>query len=188
MKRVIWATVVIAALGLAGCASKTGYQEALSADTALKGNSKNYAATTERTFAATKITLVRRGFTIESADAASGLIKATRNLQDKDDPDVSYNIVTTIDITPTFSARDATVVTASANQQTVLHRQWHTWWHLLWLIPLFPTGTEYQTVVTKEGNITEPGFYNDLFAAIDADLNGTPDTEPAKQADSPPRQ
>jgi hypothetical protein len=77
---------------------------------------------------------------------------------------------------------DSVAVTLSASQQTILHRKWHTWWHLLWIIPLFPTGTEYQTIVTKEGNITDAAFYNDFFAALEkniAEKKSVPDVKPA---------
>jgi len=173
-------------LALAGCTSQAGYHEAMSDKTALNGNSRTFQAPPEQAFSSAKIVLVQRGFTIEHADPGTGLIKATRNLQDSQDPDVSYNIVASVDITPTSSTKEATVITAAASQQTVLHREWHTWWHLLWILPLIPTGTEYQTVVTKEGNITEPAMYNDLFAGIDADLKargGGPSLQAAPAAD-----
>jgi hypothetical protein len=166
-------------LALGGCATQSGYQSALAQHTALTGNSRTFRAPPDQTFSSAKLTLVRQGFTIENADLQTGLIKATRNLQDKEDENVSYNVVASVDITPTSSARTESIVTASASQQTVLHREWHTWWHLLWILPLIPTGTEYQTVVTKEGNITEPGLYNDLFAAMEKDLQSRPAAEPA---------
>lgn len=154
---------------LAGCASQNGYQKAFSEQTALIGNSRTYNAPADQILRTVKQALVRQGFTIEHADASTGLIKATRNMQDGSDEDVSYNIHVSADVTESPSDK-ATVVTLAASQQTVLHREWHTWWHLLWLIPIFPTGTEYQTVVTQEGNVTDSAFYKDFFAAFDKSL------------------
>lgn len=151
----------------AGCASSNGYQKAFSADSAIKGNHQEFQAPLDQTFRAAKITLVRQGFTIEQADLASGVIKAVRNLQDPSDANVSYNIITTADVT---SDADSSIVTLAASQQTVLHREWHDWWHLLWIIPLFPTGTEYQTVVTQEGNVTDPAFYKDFFTSVTSQI------------------
>lgn len=147
-----------------GCAANNGYQKAFAAESAIKGNHQTFYVPADQTFRAVKMTLVRQGFTIENADAAAGLIKAVRNFQDVEDKDVSYNIIATADVT---ADDDNSVVTIAASQQTVLHREWHTWWHLLWIIPLFPTGTEYQTVVTQEGNVTDASFYKDFFASVD---------------------
>lgn len=160
--RVIAVAVTVAVAG--GCATNNGYQKAFSAESAIKGNHQSFSAPLEQTFRAVKMTLVRQGFTVESADLGSGLIKAVRNFQDPTDKDVSYNIIATADVT---ADDENSLVTMAASQQTVLHREWHTWWHLLWIIPLFPTGTEYQTVVTQEGNVTDPVFYKDFFASVD---------------------
>jgi hypothetical protein len=48
----------------------------------------------------------------------------------------------------------------------ILHRATTTWWHLLWIIPIIPTGTEYQTLAIKEGNVTDPGFYTGFFNSL----------------------
>jgi hypothetical protein len=160
--------VVAVAISMAGgCATNDGYQKAFAAESAIKGNHQKFPGPSDQTFRAVKVTLVRQGFTIESADASSGLIKAIRNFQDTQDKDVSYNIIATADVTVDD---DSSIVTLAASQQTILHREWHTWWHLLWIIPLFPTGTEYQTVVTHEGNVTDPAFYKDFFASVDATI------------------
>jgi hypothetical protein len=65
------------------------------------------------------------------------------------------------------------VVTASASQQTVLHKDSEKYYHLLGLVPI-PTGKDYQTIVRKEGNITDPVFYKDLFEALAANLRKRP--------------
>ena len=73
----------IGAMGLAGCAATRGYNGALSDKAAPSGNAQRIAATPERAFRAAAGTLVQRGFTVEQADSAMGLIKASRNLQDQ---------------------------------------------------------------------------------------------------------
>jgi len=159
-----WGAALALAL-LAGCGSQDGYHAAFHPKEALSGNSRVFQAVPEDAFTAVKLTLVKQGFTVEQADLRSGIIKAARNLQDAEDPSVSYNISATADLTRAAAA-NGTMVTLAASQQTVLHRQWHTWWHLLWIIPLFPTGTEYQTVVTSEGSIRKESFYEDFFNAV----------------------
>jgi hypothetical protein len=85
-------------------------------------------------------------------------------MQDKEDPEISYNIHASADISEVTGSE--TNVSLAASQQTILHRATTTWWHLLWIIPIIPTGTEYQTLVITEGNITDPGFYTDFFNSL----------------------
>jgi hypothetical protein len=85
-------------------------------------------------------------------------------MQDKEDHEFSYNIHASVDISEEADAQS--IVSLAASQQTILHRSTYTWWHLLWILPIIPTGIEYQTVVVKEGNITDPGFYTDFFNSL----------------------
>jgi len=162
------AIALIAGASLSGCSSKTGYNSAFAGSTALIGNSHRYDANPDQTFKTVKITLVQQGFTIEQADVVNGLIKGARALQDPKDKKISYLVTASLDITGAPSG-DATVVTASASQQTVLHKDSEKYFHLLGLVPI-PTGKDYQTIVRKEGNITDAVFYKDLFAAITNNL------------------
>jgi hypothetical protein len=173
--RSIGTTVMMAAIAagtLSGCAAQTGYTSAFANSTALAGNSRRFSATPDQAFKTVKITLVQQGFTIEQTDAANGLIKGVRALEDPKNKKISYLITTSIDVTGAPSG-DATVVTASASQQTVLHKDSEKYFHLLGLVPI-PTGKDYQTIVRKEGNITDVGFYKDLFAAIQSNLPKAP--------------
>jgi hypothetical protein len=163
---------VFAAGTLSGCASQTGYKSAFANSTALSGNSRRFSATPDQTFKTVKITLVQQGFTIEQTDAANGLIKGVRALEDPKNKKISYLITTSVDVTGAPSG-DATVVTASASQQTVLHKESEKYFHLLGLVPI-PTGRDYQTIVRKEGNITDTSFYKDLFATIESNLPKAP--------------
>lgn len=160
------ALALLAVAAFSGCAAPGGHQMAFSDKTALVGNSKQMDLTVPQTIRVTKQVLVHQGFNIESVDAASGLVKASRNFQDPVKPELSYNITASAYIFD--NGPQSTSLTMSASEQTTLHREWTTWWHLLWIIPIIPTGTEYQTIVTKEGNITDPVFYTDFFTAITA--------------------
>lgn len=157
--------LVAGVLMLAGCGgNQMGYQKAFDSQHALAQNQCTFAQSTESIFHVVKRTFVQQGFTIESADMKSGIIKAVRNMQDKEDPEISYNINASADISG-ISGSEINVSLA-ASQQTILHRATTTWWHLLWIIPIIPTGTDYQTLVIKEGNITDPGFYTDFFNSL----------------------
>jgi len=161
LKRLL--SVVI--IALAGCAAnQQGYQKAFDSQHSLTQNQSVFSQPAESIFKIAKQTLVQQGFTIESADLKSGIIKAIRNMQDKEDPEISYNIHASADIFEVTGAE--TNVSLAASQQTILHRSSTTWWRLLWILPIIPTGTEYQTLVIKEGNITAPSFYIDFFNSL----------------------
>lgn len=171
-QKILVAAVFVTGAGLSGCAAQTGYNSAFANSTALAGNSRRFGASPDQTFKTVKITLVQQGFTIEQTDAANGLIKGARALEDPKNKKISYLITTSVDVTGAPSG-DATVVTASASQQTVLHKESEKYFHLLGLVPI-PTGKNYQTIVRKEGNITDASFYKDLFAAIESNLPKAP--------------
>ena len=155
----------VALIVLAGCAgNQQGYQKAFDSQSSLTQNQNSFTQSSDSIFKIVKQTFVQQGFTVESADMKSGIVKAVRNMQDKEDPEISYNIHASADISEVASSE--TNVSLAASQQTILHRATTTWWHLLWIIPIVPTGTEYQTLVVKEGNITEPAFYTDFFNSL----------------------
>ncbi len=155
---------LLVAIVISGCASPTGHQMAFSDKTALVGNIRHLDFSKSQAIRVSEQELIHRGFTIDNVDSNAGLIKATRNFQDTAVPEQSY--IVTASVYAFESGPESCTVTLSASQQTILHREWKTWWHLLWLIPIFPTGTEYQTVVIREGNITDPGVYANFFTAI----------------------
>jgi hypothetical protein len=167
--RLLGFPIVIGAIILGACGGPKGYEKAFSAQSALVGNSQEFTAPADQTFRTVKVTLVQQGFTIEQIDAASGLIKAVRSLQDPKKADYAYLITATVDVTGQASGR-STTVTVAASQQTVLHKDSEKYFHLLGLVPI-PTGRDHQTVVTKEGNIDKAGFYNDFFATVHKNLN-----------------
>lgn len=154
----------LSVMAIIGCANnQQGYQQAFNAQNALTNNQASFTQSFDAVFKIVKQVLIQQGFTVESADSKSGIIKAVRNMQDKEDSEISYSIHTSADIS---EVGNDTNVTLSASQQTILHRATTTWWHLLWILPVIPTGTEYQTLVIKEGNITDPGFYSDFLNSL----------------------
>ena len=155
----------VAIITLTGCAAnQQGYQKAFDNQNSLTQNQSAFSQSSESIFKIVKQTFVQQGFTIENADLKSGIVKAVRNMEDKENPEISYNIHASADISEVAGAE--TNVSLAASQQTILHRASTTWWHLLWILPIIPTGTEYQTLVIKEGNITAPGFYIDFFNSL----------------------
>jgi hypothetical protein len=163
-------------VALTGCATPTGYDKAFAQSTALSNNVHSFTAPTDQVFRAAKVTLVQRGFTIEQADVQSGLIRAARSLQDAKDPKLAYLITGTVDVSPAPTGH-ATIVTVSASEQTVLHKESRTYYHLLGLVPI-PTGKDYQTVVRREGNISTKQLYDDFFDAVEKNLQTTAVTSP----------
>jgi hypothetical protein len=163
-----WVIATVSAVSLSGCSAPTGYEKAFSQTTALAGNAHSFRVPADQVFRTVKVTLVQRGFTIEQADTQSGLIRAARALQDAKDPKLAYLITSTIDISPA-PAGDATIVTLSAAQQTVLHKDSNKYYKFLGLVPI-PTGKDYQTVVRREGTIGSKQFYDDFFDAVDQNL------------------
>jgi hypothetical protein len=147
-----------------GCATQQEYQKAFDSQHSLTQNQCTFKQSTDSIFMIAKQVFIQQGFTIESADLKSGLIKAVRDMQDKENSEYSYNIHVSADISEEAGAQS--IVSLAASQQTVLHRSTTTWWHLLGILPIVPTGKEYQTLVVKEGNITDPGFYTDFFNAL----------------------
>lgn len=155
----------VAMIALTGCANnQQAYQKAFDSQHSLTHNQCAFTQPPENVFKITKQVFIQQGFTIESADLKSGIVKAVRNMQDKENPAISYNISASADISEVTGSE--TNVSLASSQQTILHRASTTWWHLLWILPIIPTGTEYQTLVIKEGNITDPGYYSDFFNSL----------------------
>jgi hypothetical protein len=163
--RLLRMILFLAIITLIGCATnQQGYQKAFDSQSSLTQNQCTFKQSSDSIFMISKQVFIQQGFTIESADLKSGIIKAVRNMQDKENSEISYNIHASADISEVAGAE--TTVSLAASQQTILHRATTAWWHLLWIVPIIPTGTEYQTLVVKEGNITDPGFYTDFFNSL----------------------
>ena len=162
--RLLQMILFLAIITLIGCATQQEYQKEFDSQHSLTQNQCTFKQSTDSIFIIAKQVFIQQGFTIENADLKSGIIKAVRNMQDQKSDEFSYNIHASVDISE--EAGDQSIVSLAASQQTILHRSTYTWWHLLWIIPIIPTGIEYQTVVVKEGNVTDPGFYTDFFNSL----------------------
>ena len=160
--KILQVLLFVAIVVLTGCAgNQQGYQKAFDSKNSLTQNQCSFTQSSDSIFKIVKQTFIQQGFTIDGADSKSGIIKAVRNMEDKENHEISYNIHASVDISDLAGVE--TNISLAASQQTILHRATTTWWHLLWILPVIPTGTDYQTLVIKEGNITDPGFYTDFF-------------------------
>jgi|CXWL01.1.fsa_nt_gi hypothetical protein len=146
------------------CSSVPTYESAFSPQHEIKGNSDSIAAPMDVTWGSVLEIMAQRGWIIQQADTKSHLILAHREIRDKEDKDLSYAITVTVTLISTNE--QTTQVIAAANQTTEIHRKEYQWWHLLWLIPIFPIGTEYSTVVVSRDTVHAPQLYQDFFSAV----------------------
>jgi len=146
---------------LSGCGSEPSYRQAFNSSEQIQGNTESISASEDRTWAASLRVLSQQGFMVRSADKANAIILADREMTDQNDKNVSYQITSTVTFVPL--GQGITQVSLAANQTTELHRKEYVWWHLLWLIPLFPIGSEYNAVVTQRGTVQNPEFYAGFF-------------------------
>ncbi len=162
--RIRWVFLLFA-LFVLGCSSEPPhYEGAFSASHQVKGNSESISASMDITWGAILEVLSQQGFLIQQADSKGRIILANREMRSKDDNDLSHTVGATVTV---FASGDQlTRVMVAANQTTELHKKSYTWWHLLWLIPVFPIGTEYTTVVVERDTVRSPQFYSDFFAAV----------------------
>lgn len=149
------------ALALGGCASyHPGYDGAFSQKNALN-NHQVFAAPQAATITAAELVLINQGFTIAKVNKAGGIITAKGALMDTNNHAVSWLLSTTVLAVPEGASK--TDVSISATEEKVRHQETHTWWHLLFVIPLFPTGTYYHTVVRRTGVVRGKTFYANFF-------------------------
>ncbi len=157
--------VLLFVLLVVGCSSEPAhYEGAFSASQQVKGNSESISVPMDRAWGSVLEVLSQQGFLIQQADSKSHIILANREMRSKDDKDLSHTVAATV--TLFSSSNQLTRVMVAANQTTELHKKSYTWWHLLWLIPVFPTGTEYTTVVVERDTVRSPQFYSDFFGAV----------------------
>jgi hypothetical protein len=149
---------------VSACSAPTTYQSAFSEQHQIKGNTEMISAPMDTAWGSVLEVMATRGWLIQQADTKSHLILAHREMRDKDDTDLSHTITATV--TLVSMTDQMTQVIAAANMTTELHKKSYTWWHLLWLIPIFPTGTEYTTVVVNRDTVHDPQLYHDFFAAV----------------------
>lgn len=153
---------------VAGCASEPSYRQAFDSSQQIQGNTESLATNPDKAWVASLQVLSQQGFMVRSADRNNAVILADREMSDQNDKNVSYQITSTVTLVPL--GHNITQVSLAANQTTEFHRKQYVWWHLLWLIPLFPVGSEYTSVVTHRGTVENPefyaGFFNNLKKAV----------------------
>lgn len=159
-----WIALLFVFLG-AGCSSEPPhYEGAFSASQQVKGNTESISAPMDLAWGAVLEVLSQQGFLIQQADQKSHIVLANREMRSKEDKDLSHTVAATVTLFP--AGDQLTRVMVAANQTTELHKKSYTWWHLFWLLPIFPTGTEYTTVVVERDTIRSPQFYSDFFGAV----------------------
>ncbi|MHB1530490.1 MAG: hypothetical protein ACYCXT_13960 [Acidiferrobacteraceae bacterium] len=152
---------------LAGCASNPPrYVGAFSNAQGIAGDTALIPAPLGQTWTAALQILPQRGFLVQRVDSRDHIIMARREIQGKHNAHKSYAIHVTITLVP--ATPQATNVILAANHATLVAHSEHTWWHLLWIVPLFPTGTTYTTVITHKGTVHSAVFYQNFFAAVRA--------------------
>jgi hypothetical protein len=164
---------IILTLGLLcfGCVTPTTQNRAFSEQNGIKGNSQSISAPLDATWGSVLEVIAERGWLMQQADIKSHVILATREIRDEDDKDLSHTLSATITLVPV--SEQITHVIVAANETTELHKKSYDWWHLLWLVPIFPIGTEYTTVVVNRDTIHDPQLYQDFFDAVTKRCNET---------------
>jgi hypothetical protein len=147
-----------------GCSSKNTSYEAFSSSESVNNNAKTISASVDNVWSSSMELVAQQGFNIEQINAKDRILSISKDFRNKDDQELSHTVKATITIIPLSDQQIRVML--SANQITELHKQSYTWWHLLWMIPIIPTGTEYTTVVTDRDTINDPDFYNDFFSGL----------------------
>ena len=165
MRRQSFLAGAVLTLTLGGCASyHPGYDHAFSQKDALNINHQVFTASQAATMTAAELVLINQGFTIARVDKAGGVITAKGALMDPKNHAVSWLLSTTVLVVPETASK--TEVNVSTTEEKVRHQKTHTWWHLLFIIPLFPTATHYHTVVRRTGVVRDKAFYASFFKDI----------------------
>ncbi len=161
-------TAILSSLVMGGCASAPNYGDAFSAAETMKGNAESIPAAAAIVWASALEVVVQQGFNVEQADEKGRILHVTKEIRNRDDKEFSHTVKATITMVPLSDQQ--TRVMLSANQTTELHKKSYVWWHLLWMIPIFPTGTEYTTVVTDRDTVRSPEFYQSFFSELTKSL------------------
>lgn len=153
-----------ACMVLSGCSTPTTYDSAFSEKNRVKGNSESISAPIDIVWGSVVEVMADLGWILQQADASSHVILAHKEIRDENNKDLSHSLTATVTLVST--SKQITRVIAAANITSELHESSHTWWHLLWLIPIFPTGTEYTTVVVNRDAVQSAQLYRDFFACV----------------------
>jgi hypothetical protein len=151
-------------LVLSGCSSPTTHNRAFSKENIIKGNSEPVPAPVDIAWESVLGVMSEHGWILQQADSASHLVLAQKEIRDGNNKDLSHSITATVTLVP--MSKQITRITMAANMTTELHESSHTWFRLLWLVPLFPTGMEYNTVVINRDTVYDVLLYQDFFTAV----------------------
>jgi len=151
-------------VAVGGCASASSFEQAFSDSAQVKGNSELIPTSLEKAWSSTLDIASQHGFLVQQTDLKNHIILATKQLQDEKDKEISYTVNASVTFVPVGD--EITRVTVAADKTTELHRKQYQWWHLLWLIPIFPVGTEYTTAVVDRDTIRSPQFYQKFFDGL----------------------
>lgn len=157
------AFVVTASLG--GCATGPRYGQLFAGKPTL-GNIHVFTSPRRTVHSAIVDALAARNFQVKR-DRRHRIV-AVDNYKTSRTSDKTY--VITVDINVESVGVNKTQVAVAAAQKTIVHQEWHTWWHLLFIIPLFPTSTHYKDTTTDTSAITNKAFYRNLFSDINQQL------------------
>lgn len=157
------AMVILFTLSVTACSS-TGnvYDGAFSSAQAPAGAPETVQGDESSVLKSVKWVLVKQGFVIQKNDPVAGTVVAERDYVDPSETDKSYLIDVNVAVQES-NAKGSSMVAMSATQNTILHTKEHTWWHLLWILPIIPTGTVYETVATGEGTVGDKAFYSHFY-------------------------
>lgn len=164
MMKIQWSCLAGLCFVVGACGATPTYEGAFSVQHEIKGNAESISASLDVTWRSVLEVMAQRGWLIQQADIQSRLILAHREMRDAEDSELSYALSATVTLIPVTD--QVTKVIAAANQTTEAHMKEYTWWHLLWLIPVFPTGSEYTTVVVDRDTVHDPQLYADFFQAV----------------------
>jgi hypothetical protein len=171
-KKLSIALVLSGFIALSACSSAPpAYEGAFDASKAPGGAPIQLNAPVETAFKAVKWVLIKQGFQIQKIDPTSGTVTAERDYVDPDDKEKSYLIDVSV-VVQDGVTKSTSMVALSATQATLLHTKEHTWWHLLWIFPIIPTGTVYQTVNTGEGTVMDKTFYTHFYQQVRESAKG----------------
>lgn len=130
---------------------------------------QSFSASVELAQQALLRALVSQGYVIDSADPDSGVINATRWLQDSKDSHYSTRFVAAAQATA--DSASSCTIRIDATQMHVLHDAQHEWVFLPIPRPLGGS-LHYVDVVKENATVSDAGFYRTLFAHIDDELHG----------------
>jgi len=168
---------------VSGCASTPSYEGSFSENKRVQGSTETIPSSMETTWGAALEVFAQQGFLVQQADKESRTILANRHLRDEKDEETSYMLSTTLTLVPVSD--QATRAILAANQSTELYKKQYRWWKLLWIIPLFPIGSEHTTTVTNRDTIRSPQFYHDFFVAMKKSVEEKNGLQPPPAPENP---